>query len=91
MKLNAIQNKEMQGYISMMCILLCILHVHVHFVAPNPTGIENKVTTNDDKSTARSLTDSSIGSQDLIKSFYQIGDFAVVKYDNSWRYHCSIR
>ena len=63
----------------------------MHFVAPNPTGIENKVTTNDDKSTAHSLTDSSIGSQDLIKSFYQIGDFAVVKYDNSWRYHCSIR
>ena len=49
-----------------MCSLLCILHFHVHFVAPNSTGIENKVTTNDDKGTAHSLTDSSIVSQNLI-------------------------
>ena len=77
-----------------MSILLCILHFHVHFVAPNSTGIENKVTTNDDKDTAHSLTDSSIVSQNLItksKSFHQIGDSVVVKYDNSWRYHYSIR
>ena len=57
--------------------------IHVHFVAPNPIGIETKVATNDDKSTVHLLTDSSIIPQSLIpnpKSCYQIGDYVVVKY-----------
>ena len=61
--------------------------IHVDFVAPNPIGIETKVTTNDDKSAVHSLTDSSIVPQSLIpnpKSGYQIGDYVVVKYDNSY-------
>ena len=59
----------------------------MHFVAPNPIGIETKVTTNDDKSPVHSFTDSSIVTQSLIpnpKSCYQIGDYVVVKYDNSY-------
>ena len=38
----------------------------MHFVAPNPIGIETKVTTNNDKSTVHSLTDSSLIPQNLI-------------------------
>ena len=60
--------------------------IQVHFVAPNPIGIETKVTTNGDKSTVYSLTGSRIVPQNLIpnpKSCYQIGDYVLVKYDNS--------
>ena len=59
----------------------------MHFVAPNPIGIETKHTTNDDLSTVHALTDSSIIPQNLIpnpKSCYQIGDYAVVKFDNRY-------
>ena len=59
----------------------------MHFLAPNPIGIETKATTNDGKSTVHSLTDSSIVPQSLIpnpKSCYQISDYVVVKYDNSY-------
>ena len=54
---------------------------------PNLIGIETKVTTNFDKSTVNSLTDISIVPQSLIpnpKSCYQIGDYVVVKYNNSY-------
>ena len=56
------------------------------FAAPNPIGIETKVTTNDDKSTVNSVMNRSIVPQNLIlnpKSFYQIGDYVVVKHNNS--------
>ena len=47
--------------------LLAVLGtIHEHFVAPNPISIETKVTTNDDKSTVHSLTNSSIVPQSLI-------------------------
>ena len=58
----------------------------MHFVAPNPICIETKVTINDDKSNVHSLADINIVHQNLIptpKSCYQIGDYVVVKYDNS--------
>ena len=56
--------------------------IHVHFAAPNPISIEDI----DDKSTAHSITGSSIVPQNLIpnpKSCYQIGDYVVVKYKNT--------
>ena len=60
--------------------------IHVHFAAPNNFGINTKVTTNDDKSTLHPIADRSIVPQNLItnpKSCYQIGDYVVVKYNNS--------
>ena len=56
----------------------------MHFAAPNPTGIDTKVTTNDDKSILHSITDSSIVPQYLIpnpESCHQIGDYIIVKYN----------
>ena len=56
--------------------------IHVHFAVPNPIAIDTKVITNDDKSTLHPITDSSIVPQNLIpypKSYYQIGDYVVVK------------
>ena len=60
--------------------------IHVHFAAQNNFGINTKVTTNDDKSTLHPIADRSIVPQNLItnpKSCYQIGDYVVVKYNNS--------
>ena len=60
--------------------------IHVHFATPDPTAIDTKVTTNDDKSTLHSIIDSSIVPQNLIpssKPCYQIGDYVVVEYYNS--------
>ena len=58
----------------------------MHFATYNPIVIDFKVTTNDDKSILHSITDSSIVPQTLItdpKSCYKIGDYVVVKYNNS--------
>ena len=41
----------------------------MHFAAPNPIGIETKITTNDDKSTVHWITDNSIVPQNLIPRF----------------------
>ena len=63
-----------------------MITIHEHFVAPNPIGIETKITTNDDKNTIHSLTETTIVPQSLIpnpKSCNQIGD-VVIKYDNSY-------
>ena len=51
----------------------------MHFAAPNPIAIDTKVT-------LYSIINSSIVPQNLIprpKSCYQIGDYAVFKYNNS--------
>ena len=59
----------------------------MHFVTPNPTDTETTVINNDGKKTIHSLTDCSIVPQNLIpkpKSCYQIGDYVVVKYNNSY-------
>ena len=61
--------------------------IHLHFFAPNPSGFETKVTTNLDKSNVYSLTDGSIVPQNLMSnpiSCYQIGDYVVVKQNNSY-------
>ena len=59
----------------------------MHFVAPNRRGVETKVITNADKSIVYSLTDSGIVPGNLmsnLNSCYQIGDYVVVKYNNSY-------
>ena len=56
------------------------------FAAPNPIAIDTIITTNDDKSTLHSISDSGLVPQNLIpnpKSCYRIGDYVDVKYNNS--------
>ena len=67
--------------------LLAVLGtIRVHFATLNPIAIDTKVTTNNDKSTLHSIIDSIIVPQNLIpspKPCNQIGDYVVVKYNNS--------
>ena len=58
----------------------------MHFAAPISIAIDINLTTNDEKSTHNSIIHSNIVPQNLIpspKSCYQIGDYVVVKYNNS--------
>ena len=59
----------------------------MHFVAPNRSSVETKVIINVDKSTLYSLTDSGIVPRNLMSNLnfcYPIGDYVVVKYNNSY-------